>query len=59
MTYLIGIGSIVGLMIAWAAVQHYWKASFTEEMTQDDALAERSSCGNCSCAGKSCVNKNL
>jgi hypothetical protein len=49
LTYLIGIGGIVLLMIAWALIQTLWRQIFHEHLTDSDVLAERRSCGNCGC----------
>lgn len=58
MTYIIAIGGIVTMMIAWVAVQVLWKKVFAENITDEDVLADRRSCGNCGCTGGTCVNKN-
>ena len=47
---LIGIGGIVGLMIAWVVVQALWRRIFADYLTDEDVLADRRSCGNCGCA---------
>jgi hypothetical protein len=46
---LIGVGGIVLLMIVWAVVQFFWGKTFPDEMTDEDVLAGRTSCGNCGC----------
>ena len=48
-SYIIGIGSVVFLMIAWIAVQFLWRRVFADHVTDEDALAGRTSCGNCGC----------
>ena len=49
LTYTIGIGGIVALMLLWALVQGFWRKTFAENITDQDVLAERRSCGNCGC----------
>lgn len=56
-TLIITIAAITFMMVFWASVQHFWKRAFPEEYTDDDALAGRSSCGNCGCSGV-CTRKN-
>lgn len=46
---LIGMGSVVGLMLAWLLVQNLWRQQFADYLTEEDVLAERRSCGNCGC----------
>ncbi len=47
---IIAIAGIVGVMLAWVAVQAMWKNTFPDDVRDDDALAGRSSCGNCGCS---------
>lgn len=47
--YLIGILGIIGLMILWVIVQRWWGRAFAEEVSDDDVLADRRSCGDCGC----------
>jgi hypothetical protein len=49
LTYLIGIGAIVSMMLAWIWVQSLWRDTFSENISDQDVLAERRSCGNCGC----------
>jgi hypothetical protein len=49
LTYLIGIGAIVSMMLAWVWVQSLWRDTFSENISDQDVLAERRSCGNCGC----------
>jgi hypothetical protein len=56
MTYLIGIGAIVAMMLAWVWVQSLWRDTFSENISDQDVLAERRSCGNCGCT-KVCKNE--
>lgn len=56
--YLIAIFGIVGMMIAWTLVQSLWRRSFADQISEDDVLAGRNSCGgNCGCSG-SCSKRN-
>ncbi|WP_421878042.1 hypothetical protein [Marinoscillum sp.] len=48
---------IVSLMLLWVIVMHYWKQVFPEEVINNDALAGRDSCGNCSCSGTCSIHK--
>ena len=56
LTYLIGIAAIVGMMLAWVWVQSLWRDTFSENISDQDVLAERRSCGNCGCT-KVCKKK--
>lgn len=47
--YVIAIGGIVGLMLAWVWVQSVWRKTFSENISDEDVLADRRSCGNCGC----------
>lgn len=49
LTYAIGIGAIVVMMLAWVWVQGRWRETFSENISDEDVLAERRSCGNCGC----------
>ena len=49
LTYLIGIGAIVSMMLAWVWVQSLWRDTFSENISDQDVLAERRSCCNCGC----------
>ena len=53
---LIAIGGIVGLMFVWLLVQNLWKKTFADYVSEEDALADRSKCGNCNCS-TACSNK--
>ncbi|PSL01704.1 hypothetical protein [Cecembia rubra] len=48
-SYIIGIGAIVAMMLAWVGVQSLWRNTFSENISDEDVLAERRSCGNCGC----------
>ncbi len=48
-SYLIGIAVIVLIMLAWVWIQARWRETFADEITEEDVLAERRSCGNCGC----------
>lgn len=49
LSYVIGIGAIVTMMLAWVGVQSLWRNTFSENISDVDVLAERRSCGNCGC----------
>lgn len=53
---IIAITGIVGLMITWVGVQFLWKQVFADEVEDEDAMAQRSKCGNCNCT-TACENK--
>lgn len=38
-------------MISWMGVQYAWRRMFPELMSEEDVLAIRGGCGNCSCTG--------
>ncbi len=40
---------MTALVVVWVIVQRQWASAFSEHLTDDDALAERSTCGNCGC----------
>ena len=48
-SYLIAIIGIISMMGLWTLVQTYWKKVFTDYITDEDAMADRRSCGNCGC----------
>jgi len=50
-SYIIGIGVFVVLAIAWVIVQRLWQKTFYKYASDEDALAARGSCSNCSCMG--------
>ena len=56
--YVIAIGGIVALMLAWVWVQSVWRKMFSENISDEDVLAERRSCGNCGCT-KVCIKKKV
>ncbi len=56
-SYVIGILGIVGLMTGWVLIQQVWKKTFAEYSDNEDALADRSKCGNCHCTS-TCELKN-
>lgn len=45
--YILGVGAVLLLSVAWLAVQRAWKRSFPDVTDDTDALAGRSRCGNC------------
>jgi hypothetical protein len=55
--YIIGTASIIFLMIGWVAIQTLWRKVFSEHVTDEDAMAERTTCGNCACKTV-CENKS-
>ena len=52
----IAIAGIVGMMLVWMLVQYLWKKTFAAYVSDEDALADRSTCANCTCATV-CENK--
>ncbi|HCX24158.1 MAG: hypothetical protein CMB80_21360 [Flammeovirgaceae bacterium] len=50
---------IVSLMLVWSVVQWFWKQAFPEDVVNDDALAGRDSCGNCTCSGTCSIKAQL
>ncbi len=52
----IAIGGIISLMLAWIFIQFLWKKTFAAYVSDEDALADRSTCANCTCATV-CENK--
>ncbi len=50
-TSLTALGGIVGMMLAWVAVQRLWRCAFAEERDEheEDMLAQRGACGQCGC----------
>ncbi|MCB0558377.1 MAG: hypothetical protein H6573_07730 [Lewinellaceae bacterium] len=57
-SFLIGIGGMIFLMAAWVIIQSLWRKSFSDYLSDEDVLADRSSCGNCGCT-TACENKRL
>lgn len=49
-SFIIGIGGVIVLMLGWVVVQCYWGKSFSEEISDEDVLADRRSCSNCGCS---------
>lgn len=51
-TLLTALGGIVGMMLAWVAVQRLWGHVFAEarDEHEEDMLAQRGACGQCGCA---------
>lgn len=52
----IAIAGIISLMLVWMLVQFLWKKTFAAYVSDEDALADRSTCANCTCATV-CENK--
>ncbi len=57
LTYIVAFFGIVILMIIWVLIQGIWKKTFQENIVDEDALADRSTCGNCGC-GTVCRKNN-
>ena len=55
-SYIIAIIGIVTLMVAWIGVQTLWRKIFSDHVSDEDAMAERTKCTNCGCT-KVCQNK--
>jgi hypothetical protein len=53
---VIGIGAIVTMMVMWMVVQRLWGQTFSEHMTDEDAMSGRTKCSNCGCT-TACENK--
>ena len=49
--YIIGVGALLLLSVAWLGVQRAWKKSFADLTEEPDALAGRPRCYGCSGAG--------
>jgi hypothetical protein len=45
--YIVGVGAILFLSVAWLVVQRAWKRSFADLAEHPDALAGRSRCHGC------------
>ena len=56
-TYIIGIAGIIFLMVGWITIQTVWRRVFSDHVSDEDAMAERTTCGNCGCKTV-CENKN-
>jgi uncharacterized membrane protein YciS (DUF1049 family) len=54
---IIAIVSITGLMLGWVLIQSLWRKTFQNMITDQDVLAERRTCGKCSCDNP-CPNKS-
>jgi hypothetical protein len=46
---IIGIGGVVSLMILWMIIQFWWGKTFSDNISDEDVLAGRTSCSNCGC----------
>ena len=55
-SFVIGVLGLVGMMLIWVLVQSYWRKTFKDNISDEDVLAERRSCGNCGCT-KVCERK--
>ena len=56
-TFLLTAGIILFLMMAWIGIQAMWRKVFSENIQDEDVLAERRSCSNCGCT-KVCKYKS-
>lgn len=56
-SYVIGTGAIVILMVLWAVVQSFWRRTFSDHISDEDVLADRTDCSNCGCT-KACKDKS-
>lgn len=55
-TYLLTVLAIPILMMLWLAVQTGWRKLFREFLEDEDVLAGRKGCSDCSCLG-ACQSK--
>ncbi len=53
----LAIGGIVILMMMWVIIQFWWRKVFSDQISDDDVLAGRTSCSNCGCTTV-CERKN-
>jgi hypothetical protein len=51
---LFGFLGIVALMLYWLLIQNLWRRMFADQISDEDVLAERRSCGDCGCGGGVC-----
>jgi|AntRauTorckE5430_2_1112549.scaffolds.fasta_scaffold10214_3 hypothetical protein len=54
---IIGLVGVVALMVYWLFVQNVWRQMFADQITDEDVLADRRSCGDCGCGGGICKIK--
>lgn len=54
---LIASLGIVGMMLAWIGVQTIWRRMFAGQISDEDVLAERRSCGDCGCTTACSLDK--
>ena len=54
---IIGLVGVVALMVYWLFIQTVWRQMFADQITDEDVLAERRSCGDCGCGGGVCKVK--
>ena len=55
-SYITAVIGSVSLMVGWVAIQSIWKKTFSDHVTDEDAMAERTKCTNCGCTS-ACENK--
>ncbi len=48
-TYIIAIVGIISMMVGWVFIQALWRTVFSDHVSDEDALAERTKCSNCGC----------
>ena len=53
-SFVIGIGTLVGLAVLWALVQGAWRKTFPERSPGGDALAGRLGCHGCNSCDTPC-----
>jgi hypothetical protein len=46
-SYAVGTVGVVGLVVAWVAVQSAWRRVFPDASAEPDVLARRRSCRDC------------
>ena len=58
LTYVASILVLVFMILAWVLIQSLWRRVFHENVTDQDVLAGRRSCGNCGCTTVCTVKKS-
>ena len=57
-SYVTGLAAVVGVMLAWVAVQGAWRRAFPDAVADPDVLAGRMGCHSCTgsdCDGGRCL----
>lgn len=57
-SFILGFTFIILAMSLWIFIQNRWKAAFSEEYNEEDALAHRSDCHSCGNCSKQCKTKS-